>query len=307
MTVLAMVSSMLVAAAVPRTLGVEAGAFLRFGEEPKATGAWAGRRLLWRDEKPAFELSFWCGTCQFLFRRLEGANDTVSLDGCEPRLAQGIDGLDEEIIDLFASLLPTGEYLPLLLRVQPQLVRPAEAGDYFAGEQVATWGVEGFWGLPQHPQTPYYRTYVASVNAEAHLYEFIVPMVPPSWNDPARVKRHVERLRTSPRPTAVAVSILDVCQPATEIDGRDCYAHWALTHFLLDGHHKLQAAAQIDQPLQLLSLLSIDASLATTEQVRRVPTPTRQPTSAPPNPNRLTPAVTWSSQNIDDRTGAAPD
>src|SRR5205809_7342752 len=39
-------------------------------------------------------------------------------------------------------------------------------------------------------------------------------MVPPSWNDRARVAAHRERLTTSSRPTAVAVSLLDVCAPA---------------------------------------------------------------------------------------------
>jgi MFS family permease len=42
--------------------------------------AWAGRRLLTVDDVPAFELSFWCGTCQFLFERLQGATTTFSRD-----------------------------------------------------------------------------------------------------------------------------------------------------------------------------------------------------------------------------------
>jgi hypothetical protein len=69
---------------------------------------------------------------------------------------------------------------------------------------------------------------------------------------------------------AVAVSILDVCQPA-DGNGTDYYAHWALTHFLLDGHHKMDAAAESGRPLQLLSLLEVGDSLATPEQVSLVP------------------------------------
>ncbi len=261
---------MVIATASPRTLGVESGARLRFGEEAKAEGAWAGRRLLLLDEKPAFELSFWCGTCPFLFKRLSGSNDTVSLAEMENRLAEGIDDLDDEVIDRFASLLPAGDYAPLLLQVQPRLIRPVEPGDYFAEEQVSTWGVEPFWGLPEYPQTPYYRTFETVVDADAHLFEFVVPMVPPSWNESARVHEHRERLNGSSRPTAVAVSTLDVCAPAVD-SGTDYFAHWGLTHFLLDGHHKLQAAAETGKPLQLLSLLSVEASLATTEQAGRVP------------------------------------
>jgi hypothetical protein len=259
-----------VAVGGPRTLGGDA-ARLRFGEEAKTDLAWKGRRLLSLDGRAAFELSFWCGTCPFLFKRLEGANATASLADLASRLAMGIDDLDEHVIDRFGELLPRGEYLPLLLRVRPRLVRPLDKEDYFAKEQVVTWGLDSFWGLPQYPQTPYYRTYEAPMDSDAHLFEFVVPMVPPSWNDRERVEEHSERLVNSSRATAVAVSLLDVCEPAV-VDGSQAgFAHWALTHFLLDGHHKIQAAADLGKPIQLLSLLSIDASLATPDQVKRVP------------------------------------
>jgi hypothetical protein len=271
------------AAGEPRSLGVETPR-LRFGEESKPNGAWAGRRLLWLDERPAFELSFWCGTCPFLFKRLEGANQTVSVAELEGRLADGVDALDADVIEPFASLVPHGQYLPMLLRVQPTLVRPAEPGDYFAEEQLATWGADSFWGLPQYPQTPYYRTYEVPVDRGAHLFEFLVPMVPPSWNDPKRVTEHQARLEVSSRPTAVAVATLDVCQPAVDDDSRDYFTHWAVTHFLLDGHHKVEAAANGGRSLQLLSLLSIDESLAGPDEVARVPevrTRSRAPATAP--------------------------
>ena len=250
---------------------------MRFGEEPKQEGTWAGRRLLFLEERPAFELSFWCGTCQFLFKRLEGANQTASLEDVGERLADGLDGIDDAIVERFAELLAQGTYVPMLLQIEPRLVLPADDDDYFANEQVATWNVEGFWGLPHYPQTPYYRTFETVVRAEAHmyeaeahLYEFVVPMVPPLWNKPERVRQLAEQLARSAGPTAVAVSTLDISQPANRA-GPDYYAHWGLTHFLLDGHHKLEAAAQIGKPLQLLSLLSVDASLATSEQVLSVP------------------------------------
>jgi hypothetical protein len=105
-------------------------------------------------DMPAFELSFWCGTCQFLFRRLEGANEGGSVEDLDERLSKGISDLDEVVVDRFARVLPHGSYLPLLLGVQPRLAQPVLAGDYFAEEQVETWGVDGFWGLPEYPRTP---------------------------------------------------------------------------------------------------------------------------------------------------------
>ena len=251
------------------------------GEEPKAEGSWAGRRSLQLDDKPAFELSYWCGTCQFLFRRLEGSNATVSVAELEAALNDGLDHIEDDVLVTFAGLLGRGTYIPLLLEISPRLQLPGQDGDYFAQEQVQTWGLESFWGLPAYPRTPYYRTFETSVGADAHLYEFVAPMVPPSWNDTATVTRHAEDLARSSRPTAVAVATLDVCAPA-EDHGQDYYDHWGLTHFLLDGHHKMQAAAQTGRPLRLLSLLSVEASLADPDEVARIITLRSQAGSSRP-------------------------
>jgi hypothetical protein len=183
-----------------------------FGQEAKPPGAWAGRRLMLLDGKPAYELSFWCGTCEFLFRRLDGSNDTVPVEELRDLLAGGLDKLDgpgEGVVAEFGRLLGAGKYLPLLLRVRPRLVRPAGPGDYFAVEQVATWGVEDFWGLPVYPATAYYRTFETAVSADAHLYEFLVPMVSPAWLDRPTLDRFTRALAESSSPTAVAVSTLD--------------------------------------------------------------------------------------------------
>src|SRR5688500_17711919 len=252
---------MVLAQGSPQSLGSDAPRLV-FGEAE-------GRRVLALDGAPAFELSFWCGTCPFLFERLEGASETLSLSAMGERLATGLDALDAEVVTTFGAVLPAGRYVPLLLEVEPRLVLPAQDGDYFAGEQVRTWGLDAFWGLPAHPRTPYYRTFETAVDAEAHLYEFVVPMVPPSWNDAARVAAFAERLRASASPTAVAVTTLDVCAPAVD-EGGDWYAHWGLTHFLLDGHHKLQAAAEAGRPLRLLALVSLEGSLADEDQLARL-------------------------------------
>lgn len=244
---------------------------LRFGEEPKAAGAWAGRRFLWLDGKEAFELTFWCGTCPVLFQRMEGATRTLSVAELEDRLSQGLSGIDTNVVSAFAELLPAAAYFPMLLRVTPRLVTPVAEDDYFAHEQVATWGVDSFWGLPENPRTPYYRTFETPVSASAHLYEFIVPMVPPTWNQRLRVQRHAQALKVGSLPAAVAVSTLDISQPAMADGSSDYYEHWALTHFLLDGHHKLEAAALTGRPVQLLALVAVDASLAREDTIRRLP------------------------------------
>lgn len=264
---------MLLESATARTLGVdESRAALRFGEGAKAEGAFAGRRLMWLGDKAAFELTYWCGTCPITFERLEGANGTLSVAELEGKLRDGLAGIDPEVLTAFSELLPAGSYLPLLLRVSPRLIYPVGQDDYFAHEQVMTWGVDAFWGLPENPRTPYYRTFQTRVTDEAHLFEFVVPMVPPTWNDRARVKEYVQRLGTTSRPTVVAVSTLDISQPAVSEPAGDYYEHWALTHFVLDGHHKLEAAATAGTELQLLALVSVEGSLAKESDVARLVT-----------------------------------
>ncbi len=119
---------------------------------------------------------------------------------------------------------------------------------------------------------PYYRGSAEPAGEAARLFEFIVPMVPPSWSEPGRVGDYQDRIASGQTPACLAVSILDICQPAaspgTEEPG---LAHWGLAHFLLDGHHKMQAAAQAIRPVRLLTLLSIDHSLATRDAILAVP------------------------------------
>ncbi|MFG1810429.1 hypothetical protein [Streptomyces sp. NPDC049040] len=274
---------MLITSGGPRRLGVPAPeARLRFEAEQQETGSGPGRRLLVVDGEPAFELSFWCGTCPFLFRRLETARQTLSLQSMQEQLTGTLaDPDDGGVIEAFGALLPAGEYLPMLLRVEPRLVTPGRDGDYFSGEQVATWGLDQFWGLPENSHTPYYRTFETTVDASAHLYEFVVPMVPPTWNEGERVEEYIDSMGRGAVPTAVAVSTLDVCEPASGLPA-DHYRHWGLTHFLLDGHHKLEAAAAAGRPVQLLSLLASGECLADSEACALLPALRGRPRSARP-------------------------
>jgi hypothetical protein len=273
---------MLVEMGDPCELGVASGARISFSTSTTTTpeGPRFNPRQLLLDDDPAFELSFWCGTCAFLFERLSGANEKLSLDAVQGELNEGLDRVEPVIRDAFAALLPIGEYLPLLLEIRPRMVSPGDQDDYFSREQLDTWGVDPFWGLPNYPRTPYYRLFETPVSGgtsrvseatDGHLFEFAVPMVPPRWNDPDRVMAYQQRLAGSARPTAVALSLLDICQPATlQGSESDYYAHWGLTHFLLDGHHKMQAAAESGLPLGLLTIVSVDHSLAQREDVLRL-------------------------------------
>lgn len=257
---------MLISSLPVRRLGIPGDhARLRFSSTNSAA-----RHLLVEGE-PAFELSFWCGTCPFLFRRKVGADKTFSVDvGSLEGLQRQDDVVDERVIDTFARLLPEGDYLPLLLDVQPELVAPHDDRDYFTREQPATWAPDSFWALPENPRSYYYRTFETAIADDEHLYEFVVPMVPPAWNSRDRVQHYADLIGKGTPPTAVALSTLDICQPA-ELESTDYYAHWGLSHFLLDGHHKMEAAARAGGRVRLLALVSLAGSLAAAEDVARLP------------------------------------
>lgn len=231
--------------------------------KPPAGSAFPPRRLTLRGV-PVFELNLWCGTCPALFRKLTDP-EAADLGLANRRLGAGLDGIDDDVLRVYGNVLPKSEYTVLLLEATPRLVEPGSSTDYFSHEQVATWGVDPVVGSPEDPGTPYYRTFEAPIGEDQHLYEFVVPMVPPSWNNGDRVAAY-SATADADRSTAVAYSLLDLVQPATD-ENSDYYEHWVLSHFLLDGHHKIEAAASIGRTIRLLCLVDERISIATAEDL----------------------------------------
>jgi hypothetical protein len=225
-----------------------------------------GSRRLRLDGADAFDLAFWCGTCPLVFERLYGSNRTLSIDELQERLNTGLTSMDRKVQSLASKVIPTATYLPLLFSISPTLVMPADGNDYFSHEQVAHRGVDQFWGLPESPRTPYYRVGNRKVGEHEFLFEFVVPMVPPSWNEASRVQDYETELREGKAPTVLAIAVLDRTQPFNSHD-----AHVGLVHFILDGHHKMEAAARAGMPITMLSFVSVDDSLSNPKDVTDLP------------------------------------
>jgi hypothetical protein len=253
----------LVAALAPVLIGVE-DAPHAFTRTPVSDGAFNPRRLR-LDGDDAFDLTFWCGTCPLVFERLRGAKRTLTDDQLQGVLNAGLTSISPEVISAVSMLVQPGNYLPLLLNVHPSLVLPSGPDDYFALEQVEHRGFDSFWGLPENPHTPYYRGAQWRVDKNETMFEFVVPMVPPTWNDAGRISHYEDQFKTGVSPTVLALSILDHTQPFDSTQ-----AHSGLIHFVLDGHHKLEAAAQLGRPVSVLAFVSLDDSLAGTEHLDRL-------------------------------------
>ena len=239
------------------------------GFETEGGGGWeAWDRFLTLDGKRAYHIGNICGTCSFFFERLAGANRSIDASSVRDAVNAGLESIDTEAAQAFRALLPSGKYKAFLLDITPTLVNLGASDDYFAKEQVDRWGLNKFWNLPHHPRIQYYRAETRRINAEASLFEFVIPMIPPNWLNADSVVRY---MASTSSPTAVAISVLDVKEPAMvsadQTRQEDEQAHWCLAHYLLDGHHKTFASSQVGRPLSLLSLLAVDKGISLPEQV----------------------------------------
>ena len=244
----------------------------RIGFVTEGGGSWAvWDRFLAIDGHRAYHLGNICNTCSFFFERLDGANSKIEIEETATALRAGVASLADPLTAHIGVGLPDGEYLTCLLDTKVELVRPGEPNAYFAKEQIAVWGVDGFWGLPHHPKVPYYRAGEVALDPHATLFHFIVPMFPDGWLDQPAVSTYVQQLECGERPTAVALAVLDVKAPAWLASGAKHFGeHWCLAHYLMDGHHKMLAASRVGRPLTMVSFLAVAQGISSREQIERV-------------------------------------
>ena len=257
---------------VDRTVKEVATSNSRLAFDTSGTDAWPiWDRYLTIDGKRAYHLGNICGTCGFLFERMEGANSTVDVGELTTRLGAGVDRLDGTLVDSLAHLMPVGYYYVALIRLYPSKVMLGSCDDYFFAEQVENeGGVDPFWGVPHYAKVPYYRAGQRSIifdrgrldSAIGRLFQFIVPMFPEQGLDHARIAHYKNMITAGAVPTAVAISVLDVKGPA--MGGVD---HWCFAHYMIDGHHKVAAAASAGSPLTIITFVASDRSVASRAEI----------------------------------------
>ncbi len=224
-------------------------------------------RYLAIDGKKAFHIGNVCETCAFFFERMEGAQQSVDPKDVAGTLEAGVTALDPNFLDLLERIIPSGEYRVLLSRVTPRLVTPGDESDYFTHEQLSLWAADPVGGSPHSPKTEYYRLATKPLSKRRGLFEFLVPTFPRARLDAKRVGEYVAALRLGREPTAVALSVLDVKVPAHWEGEVDVTEHACLAHYLVDGHHKTDAAARSRSPITLVSFLGVEHGIASSQQL----------------------------------------
>ncbi len=210
-----------------------------------------------------------CDTCHFFFEKLTGPNCGIELDELRTSLAKGTDALNAEVMETLAQLLPKSDYTIAVFDVRPELVKPYGREDYFALEDVE---YENDFNLEPHdPKTEYYRINGRSgltINDDvytARAFDFIVPVLAKEALDRARVEYYKDAFDRGERPTVVALSLLDIKGP----NSKD-HVHWCMAHYVLDGHHKLAAAAETGSEVRLIAFIAHEHGVSSPEDVARL-------------------------------------
>lgn len=211
-----------------------------------------------------------CDTCTYLFTKVMPAQRLT--DGTTDEIARGVSAAlknvgqmpKPEALAEFGMLLAPGKYSVALVRLSPELAFPGGPNDYFAHESVATWGLDPYYGVPESPRTPYYRLGTAPLGDVPYGGKQLgvvlgVPLYPPTqrvMNREDVIDAYRATLRAGvERPTALALGLADDRGPATWDDQPEYSRHLIVTLHVLDGHHKIAAAAAEQVPLQFLVFL----------------------------------------------------
>lgn len=231
------------------------------------------KRVLYIDNKPAYEMGLCCNTCAYYFERLSHSYpieiDAVKINNI---LYNGVNIKNISIVvDAFSTLLPTGMYYVGLKSIQPQYVSLFSKDDYFVKESIDFYGLDAFYGVPIYPKTNYYRSKDIMLNETHKLFEFFTPSAPKNWLEDSRINKYIDILNENKynHPTVVALSVIETRSPAMN-NNTAIKKHTYLTHYILDGHHKLMASNLSQKNINILSFIAIDKCQMDKNQVENI-------------------------------------
>jgi hypothetical protein len=237
-----------------------------------------------------FEYGHPCGTCGILFRKIGSVADRVS-DSQAVELLGDLDSVPPPVVlRRLARILQPGVYYPSIVAGTVQLIASGASNDYFVTDVVRLFGFDApFFNdtEPAGPGTSYYRLGVdrhldrtgsiygvVYLRHKALVTAVVMPLQEPSSLNRERVEYWKRQHQAGRTLTAFAVAVLDRQAPAVTPAGADnTYPYeeqLLLTLCLLDGHHRMQAAAELGVPVRILSLLARDFSPASNEDIATV-------------------------------------
>ena len=217
-----------------------------------------------------YHIGNFCGTCSFFFEKIIDKKNSINPKEAIEKLNFGLASIDDNTIDILNQIIPNGSYEIVLLTIKPKYTTVGQASDYFANEQVDLWGFDGPENVPYSPKVNYYRGTDKEIGEKRKLFEFFVPLTSPDTIDQKRVDFYKDQILKDNKPTAICLTILDVKEPAVWPDSDikpEFTSHWCVAHYILDGHHKIKAASDLNSEITLLSFVAVDKGVSTKDDL----------------------------------------
>jgi hypothetical protein len=195
----------------------------------------------WRDLEikgvPAYRLSNICDTCPVILSQENPADMPVAPEEISNLLSAGLHEIREDVVETVLRILPTGRYVVGLLKIRP--TTGGSAAEYF-----------------RRRGGDIYQCNHQKLFPAGQFTELALPIVKQAAMNGERIQHFKDKMKRGAQPTVLALSLVDIRRPA----GRE--KDWNLLHIILDGHHKLRAAAEDRREISLLSFLFRDQSWA---------------------------------------------
>lgn len=227
-------------------------------------------RFIAVNKKNIYHIGNICGTCSFFFEQLIDIKKSINPKETINNLNVGLASIDDNTIDILREIIPNGFYEIALLTINPKFAVVGQSGDYFAKEQVDLWGMDDYDDAPHSPKVNYYRGTDKEIGDDRKLFEFFIPLTSPEYIDQTRVDFYKEQILKGNKPTAISLTILDVKEPAVWPDDDikpEFTSHWCIAHYIIDGHHKIKAASDLNSEITLLSFIATEKGISTTDNI----------------------------------------
>jgi hypothetical protein len=214
-----------------------------------------------------FHIGNVCGTCAFIFSKIGGNNKVAIPDLLVEQLHDGISKITKQTIKALSPIIPNGLHEVILLTVRPKLALVGSTDDYFSHELVDIYGIDEVYGAPKLPNISYYRGSDEVMDNESTLFEFFIPLTSIEHLDRSRIDHYKEQIINGKRPTAISLGMLETKTPSI-FKGKDIKyqndCHWCNAHYLIDGHHKIKAASELNAEITLISFISTEKGMCNT-------------------------------------------
>ena len=244
--------------------------------ETTGGGSWkVWDRFISLDREKMFHIGNICGTCEFFFIK---QSKSLEVNFNEKHLIESLNNgnieLTKSTVIELSKIIPNGNYLVLKSTIKPEIVTRESDNNYFKKEKRETWRDEfdeEYLKSEESGYNDYYREAfedfgkMKNDHKEA-FFNFFVPLYNISELDESRIEFYKSKLSKGEKPIVVSIGVLDVktSEEYPLINGEEVNpefgTHWCLANYLIDGHHKIKAASELNQEIDLITFVSRDES-----------------------------------------------